>query len=106
MRFLKLGETMTALLSKVHPPKVNAKGDTYIKVELITQPDKVWGYTFVCPEHYNFGNWEDKLDHRGAWVKNISWLDENKKIFDADSKVAFYKDKYNKKKVVSQLELF
>ena len=96
---------MTALLSKVHPPKVNAKGDTYIKVELITQPDKVWGITYLCPENYNFGNWEDKLEHRGAWVKNISWKDEEKKIFDADSKVEYYKDKYNKNKVVSQLEL-
>jgi len=96
---------MTALLSKVHPPKVNAKGDTYIKVELITQPDKVWGYTFVCPEHYNFGNWEEKLNHQGVWVKNISWYNQKKKIFDADSKVAFYKDKYNINKVVSQLEL-
>ena len=95
---------MTALLSKIHPPKVNAKGDTYIKVELITQPDKVWGITYLCPENYNFGNWEEKLEHQGVWVKNISWLNEEKKIFDADSKVTFYKDKYNNK-VVSQLEL-
>ena len=105
MGFLKLGETMTAQLSKVHPPKVNAIGVTYIKLELITQPDKVWGYTYICPEHYNFGNWEDKLDHQGVWVKNVSWKNEEKKIFDADSKVVFYKDKYNKYIAVRQLEL-
>jgi len=38
MGLLKLGETMTAQISKVHPAKVNAKGDTYIKVEFITKP--------------------------------------------------------------------
>ena len=75
---------MTALLSKVHPPKVNAKGDTYIKVELITQPDKVWGYTFICPDNYNFGNWEDKLDHQGVWVTNIIWKNEKDRMIDAD----------------------
>ena len=96
---------MTAQLSKVHPPKVNAKGDKYIKVEMITQPDKVWGYTYVCPDNYNFGYWEDMLNHQGVWIKNVSWKDEVNGLFDADSKVAFYKDKYNINKVVRQLQL-
>ena len=29
---------MTAQISKVHSPKVNVKGTTYIKVEFITKP--------------------------------------------------------------------
>ena len=94
---------MTAQISKVHPPKLNAKGDTYIKVEMITKPDNVWGYTYVCPEHYNFGRWEDMLDHQGVWIKNVSWKDEGKNLFDADSKVYYHKLKRNK--VYSQLEL-
>ena len=95
---------MTAQISKVHPPKVNPKGDTYIKVELITKPDNVWGYTYVCPQNYNFDRWEDMLDHQGVWIKNISWKDEASGLFDADSNVIYYKNKRNK--VFSQLSLF
>ena len=102
MGLLKLGETMTAQLSKVHPPKVNAKGDTYFKVEFITKPFNTWGYTYLCPENYNFRNWEDILNDQGAWVTNISWKDEESRLIDADSKVIYHKLKRNK--VFSQLQ--
>ena len=104
MGLLKLGETMTAQLSKVHPPKVNAKGDTYFKVEFITKPFNTWGCTYLCPDNYNFKNWEDILNHQGVWVTNISWKDEEDRLIDADSKVIYHKLKRNK--VFSQLSLF
>ena len=94
---------MTAQLSKIHPPKINAKGVTYIKVEFITKPFNTWGYTYLYPEHYNFRNWEDKLDHQGAWVTNINWKDEEDRLIDADSKVIYHKLKRNKE--VRQLQL-
>ena len=94
---------MTAQLSKVHPPKVNAKGDTYFKVEFITKPFNTWGYTYLCPENYNFRNWEDIINHQGVWVTNINWKDEEGRLIDADSRVIYHKLKRNK--VYSQLEL-
>jgi len=95
---------MIAQISKVHSPKVNDKGTTYIKVELITQPDKVWGITYLCPENYNFGNWEDKLEHQGCFVQNLDWKDKVNRIIDADSKVMYQNSK--KYKAENQMNLF
>jgi len=94
---------MTAQISKVHPAKVNANGDTYFKVEFITKPFNTWGYTYVYPENYNFRNWKDIINHQGAWVTNINWKDEEDRLIDADSKVIYHKLKRNK--VFRQLQL-
>jgi hypothetical protein len=40
---------MTAQISKVHPPKVNAKGDIYYKIEMITKPFNTYGFTYIMP---------------------------------------------------------
>ena len=95
---------MTAQISKIHPPKVSKKGGTYIKVEFITKPFNEWGYTYVCPDKYNFGNWEDKLEHQGCFVQNLDWKDKAKRIIDADSKVMYQNSK--KYKAEMQMNLF
>ena len=95
---------MTALVSRISPPLKSKSGGVYQKIEMITQPDKIWGYTYVCPEHFNFERWENVIAApHGVWVTNISWKDEAKKIFDADSKIMFHNAKRNR--AVSQLEL-
>ena len=33
---------MTALISKINPPRESKKGGVYQKIEMITQPDRTW----------------------------------------------------------------
>jgi len=95
---------MTGQISKVHAPKVNDKGNTYIKVEIITKPFNEFGYTYICPENYNFGNWEEKLKHQGCFVQNLDWKNKTTRLIDADSKVEFTSKKFFKSE--KQLNLF
>ena len=98
---------MTALISKVNPPRESKNGGVYQKIEMITKPDNIWTYTYVSPENYNWERWQKIVDApHGIYVSNLQWKDESKRMIDADSKVIFNNIKYEKRNPIDQLELF
>ena len=98
--------TMTAMISKVNPPQQSKNGGTYQKIEMITQPDNIWCYTYVDSSNFNFERWEKVIEApQGIWVTCLEWYDEIKKQVDADSKVVFHNRKYEKRNPIAQLTL-
>ena len=97
---------MTALVSKINPPRESIIGGVYQKIEFIIQPDKTWCYTYVSPEYQNWERWEKVIDApHGIYVSNLKWKDESKKMIDADSKVIFNNKKYERRNPIDQLTL-
>ena len=97
---------MTALISKINPPRESKKGGVYQKIEMITQPDRIWCFTYVSPENFNWQRWEKVIDApHGIYVSNLRWKDESKKMIDADSKVIFNNKKYERRNPIAQLTL-
>ena len=101
---LKIGGIMTALLSKIHPPKVSKNGGMYYKLEFITKPENEWTYTYISPTNYNFDRWKNIIEGSQAIMLQGLEYKEGTKIIDADSKV-FYK-KYSNNTALFQQELF
>ena len=97
---------MIALISKVNPPRQSNNGGVYQKIEMITQPDRKWCFTYVSPENFNWQRWEKVIDApHGIYVSNIRWKDETNRVIDADSKVIFKNVKYEKRNPIEQLTL-
>ena len=97
---------MTALVSKVNPPQQSNNGGVYQKIEMITQPEKTWCFTYVSPENFNWQRWEKVVDApHGIFVSNLRWKDEAKRMIDADSKVIFNNKKYERRNPIDQLTL-
>ena len=95
---------MTALVSKVNPPRQSNSGGVYQKIEMITKPDNIWTYTYVSPEYHNWIRWEKVVDApHGIYVTNLQWKDEAKKMIDADSPVIFNNRKYEERYPIDQL---
>ena len=93
---------MVSKITKVHTPKVNKFGNTYIKVDMITHPDSKYSYTYLNPSNYNYSKLQNLIETSDMiWVSNLRWKDECRGIIDADSPVEYdsnYED--------NQLDLF
>ena len=73
---------MKATISKIHPPKLSANGDTtFIRVEFILE-DGTWAKTDLCKNYRNFKNWEG-LGVVGQVLTNLKLKSKNE--IDADS---------------------
>ena len=97
---------MTALISKVNPPQQSKSGGLYQKIEMITQPERKWCFTYVSPEYQNWERWEKVIDApHGIYVSNLKWKNEAEKMIDADSKVIFNNKKYERRNPIAQLTL-
>ena len=88
---------MTAMISRVNQPQKSKNGGYYQKIEMITQPDRTWCFTYVSPENFNWQRWEKVINApHGIYVSNLKWKNESKKMIDADSKVTFNNKKYER----------
>ena len=97
---------MTALVSRISPPLKSKSGGIYQKIEMITQPDRTWCFTYVSPENFNWQRWEKVINApHGIYVSNLKWKNEFEKMIDADSKVIFNNKKYERRNPIAQLTL-
>ena len=98
---------MKALVSCVNPPQESKSGGYYQKIEMILKPENTWCYTYVSSSNHNFERWEKIIDApHGIWVENLTWLDEDKKQINADSRVIYHNGKYERRNPIDQMELF
>lgn len=74
---------MKGTISKIHPPKLSANGDTsFIRVEFILE-DGTWAKTDICKAYRNFKNWQG-LGVVGNVLDNL--ILKSKGEINADSK--------------------